>query len=213
MKVGLLFSGGKDSTLSAFLLSSQGFDVELITFIPENQESYMLHTPALEVTKYQASALNLPYHSFSISGEKEKEVEEMLSFLSSLDIEGIASGALASEYQKQRIDYIAHSLGIPSFSPLWHKGEAVLPHFKEMKIIFSSVSALGLSKELLGRDATPFLDKYEFFEGGDAETLVLDAPFFIYRLEVDYDVVWKGSSGRIMLKSIKLVEKKGKKNR
>ncbi len=205
MKVAVLFSGGKDSTLASFVMQSSGYEVLLVSFFPENKDSFMLHSKALSVVSLQAEAMNLPLVKFNVTGEKEKEVEEMLVHLSKLNINGIASGAIASEYQKQRIDYIAERLGVPSYSPLWHR----FPYedYKEMSIIFSSVSAMGLSREMLGESAISFLEKYNAFEGGDAETLVLDAPFFKKSLLIDFDKKWDGYSGEILIKKTKLVDK------
>lgn len=205
MRVGLLFSGGKDSTLASFILSQQGFEVLLITFIPENKDSFMLHTKALEIVDLQSKCLGLDIKKFHIKGEKEEEIEEMLSKISDLSIDALASGAILSEYQKQRIDYIANSLSIPSFSPLWHK--FLYSDYEKMEIIFSSVSALGLTKNELGKSAIPFLRRYNAFEGGDAETLVLDAPFFSHKIAIEFDTVWKGMSGEIAIKSCCLIDK------
>ena len=205
MKVACLFSGGKDSTLASFVMKSSGFEVVLITFIPENKESYMLHSKALEVVELQAKAMEIEIKINHISGEKEREVEEMLSFIDKTKVDAICSGALSSEYQKQRIDYIAEQLSIPSFAPLWHK----FPYedYKKMKIIFSSVSAMGLEKKHLGDNVVPYLKRFNAFEGGDAETLVVDAPFFEKKLELEYDVRWNGYDGEIIVKNAWLEDK------
>ena len=205
MKVAVLFSGGKDSTLTAFLMNQLSFSITLVTFIPENKYSYMLHSRALEVVDFQAKAMGFPIKKFKVSGEKEKEVEEILKHLSSLNIEGIASGAVSSEYQKQRIDFIANELNVPSYAPLWHK--YLLEDYKQMEVIFSSVSSMGLGEEHLGKPVDPFLLKYNFFEGGEAETLVLNAPFFQKKLDIEFEKVFRGTSGEIIIRSVKLVEK------
>src|SRR3990167_9462174 len=49
MKLGVLFSGGKDSTFATFLAKEYGHDVScLISIISQNKESFMFHTPKIE---------------------------------------------------------------------------------------------------------------------------------------------------------------------
>lgn len=210
MKVLCFFSGGKDSTLAAFFTLQSGFEVELVTFFPENKESYMLHSTCLEITRYQAKAMGLKHHTFYVSGEKEREVEEMLSHLSKLkskiNFSALCSGALASEYQKQRIDYMANELSIPSFSPLWHKGKALEEDYKHLNIIISKVSSANFGEELLGKQAQQFFDSL-YFEGGEAETLVLDAPFFSFSLKLEFEKKWYKDWGEIKVNKVMLLKK------
>ena len=56
----LLFSGGKDSTLALHLAAQKEQVVCLITVASKNKESYMFHTPNIDVTALQAEALGLP---------------------------------------------------------------------------------------------------------------------------------------------------------
>lgn len=184
MKIGVLFSGGKDSTLTAFLMQNSGFDVELITFIPKNKHSYMLHSENLNVSSLVAKAMELKQHIFFISGEKEKEIDEMLKCIGILNIQGLASGATESEYQKQRIDYIGEMLNIPTYSILWHRN-----YFEELNyldVILVKYAAYGINKSLLGKRFRIYSKLiHPFLEGGEGETLVLDAPFFKYKIVID----------------------------
>jgi len=61
MKAGILFSGGKDSTYSAYLAKKEGYELAcLITIYSENKDSYMFHTPSIDKTKKQAEVMNIP---------------------------------------------------------------------------------------------------------------------------------------------------------
>ena len=61
MKLGVLFSGGKDSVYSAYLAKQKGNELAcLITIYSENPDSYMFHTPSIEKTKKQAEVMNIP---------------------------------------------------------------------------------------------------------------------------------------------------------
>ena len=72
MKLGVLFSGGKDSTYAAYLAKKYKHKlVCLITIVSENEASYMFHTPAIELTKKQAKLMGLPIILTNTAGEKE----------------------------------------------------------------------------------------------------------------------------------------------
>ena len=50
MRLGVLFSGGKDSTLALHLAAEKEEVICLITVVSKNPESYMFHTPNIDVT-------------------------------------------------------------------------------------------------------------------------------------------------------------------
>lgn len=202
-------SGGKDSVISTFLMLSMGFDVETVSFIPKNKDSYMLHSVNINLASLVSEAMGLKHHSFFVSGDKEREVEEMLEALSSIpELEGISSGAVRSEYQKQRIDYIGEELGVPSYSPLWRKEHVVLSFVKDMEVIYTKVSSYGLGKEVLGKPFFPPKLGSPVLEGGEGETLVLDAPWFNKRLCITSSrIEGKGLTYSLIIEGVKLCEK------
>ena len=60
MKLGVLFSGGKDSAYAAWLAKKQGHELAcLITIISENKDSYMFHTPSITKTEKQAEVMDI----------------------------------------------------------------------------------------------------------------------------------------------------------
>jgi len=149
----------------------------------------------------------------TVKASHESELPALLSLLSSLKVDGVVSGALASDYQKTRIEKICHSLGIKSFAPLWHVSpdaymSALLS--ANFKIIFSAVASDGLDASWLGREldqsAVQDLKKLPLHlcgEGGEYETLVLDAPFFKKRLKVTKaDKSWDGSAGELSVDAV-----------
>ncbi len=217
--VAVVFSGGKDSTLAAFLLGQSGFSPVLVTFLPREKHSYMLHAENLHITKYIAEAMGYPHYTFEVSGEKEKEVEEMEVALSKLCTQGslkktcvgIGSGAIESEYQRWRLAAIADELGLASYNPLWKRSYEAELAYREMDVRFAKVAAEGLGKELLGEPITKLPKDFvghRLFEGGEAETVVLDAPFFKKRIDVvEAEKVWHGSWGEWIIKKLELKEK------
>ena len=126
VKLGVLFSSGKDSTYAAYLMQRQNYKLTcLITIKSENKESYMFHTPAIELSKLQAKAMELPLLMIKTRGEKEVELKDLGRALSlakkKYHIEGIVSGAIFSTYQRDRVEKVCDKLGLKIFSPLWHK--------------------------------------------------------------------------------------------
>jgi len=222
LKVAALYSGGKDSAYALWWALHQGWEVKyLVNVVPENRESYMFHVPNVELTELVSKSTGIPLVRVYTRGEKEKEVLDLKRALKRLDIDGVVSGAIASEYQRRRIDHICEELGIRSFAPLWHKDQELIlrdaAKFFHFKIV--SVSAYGLGREYLGRtidesnlqELIEVMEKYginKAFEGGEAETFVFDAPYFRKRIVVvDYEILWDGQTGVYLVKEAKLVDK------
>jgi ABC transporter with metal-binding/Fe-S-binding domain ATP-binding protein len=225
MKLAVLFSGGKDSTYALYKMLKQGNDIKyLITIFPENPESWMFHHPCIELTKLQAQALGIKQIFQKTKGEKEKELEDLKKILEKVkdEIEGIVSGAVASKYQKSRIDRICKELRLKSIAPLWKEDpEKLLKEEVEsgLEIIITAVCTAGLDENWLGRkidlDAIEELKnlskKFGFnlaFEGGEAETLVINCPLFKQRITFKrFEKIWdsKASSGYLVIKDAKLV--------
>ena len=90
---------------------------------------------------------------------------------------------------------------------------------KGFEVIFVGVFAEGLDKSWLGRrldeeaikELLALRDRYDISlvgEGGEYETLVLDAPLYKSRLElVDYEICWDGYTGVLKVLSARLVPK------
>lgn len=214
MDVAALFSGGKDSVFAAWLAMHQGWNVKfLLTLAPENSSSYMFHYPNIEWTKLQAKALGIPQLMRRTKGRKEEELEDLRALLRPLKIDGVISGAFASEYQRERTDLICEELGLRSFAPLWHKDEAAyLSELSEnFEAIITSVSAEGFDKSWLGRriDGKCIADLQRLKvrsgispcgEGGEYETFVLNAPIFGKKIVVDKaSRCFKGTSGALTI--------------
>ena len=78
MKLGVLFSGGKDSTMATYLAKKEGHEIAcLITIYSENPDSYMFHTPSISKTKKQAELMGIPLLTGKTDGIKEKELKDL----------------------------------------------------------------------------------------------------------------------------------------
>src|SRR3990167_1788453 len=107
MKLGVLFSGGKDSTFATLLAKKEGYEIScLISIASENKESYMFHTPSIEKTKKQAEVMKIPLIFQKTKGKKEDELKDLKSAIKKAKekykILGIVTGAVESVYQASR---------------------------------------------------------------------------------------------------------------
>ncbi len=228
MKVAVLFSGGKDSTYAVHWSFLHGFYVKcLISFKPKREDSYMFHYPCIDLTRLQAEALQLPLEVFYTSGIKDREIEDLKKGIQNIvgryGIDGIVTGALLSDYQRMNIALVCEELGLRTYNPLWRKNQEL--YLRELvefgfKIMITSVNVYGIPISLLGKvlnldDVKLIIElsrKYGFnpaFEGGEAETLVLDAPLFRKRLSITKYMVYRYSeySARIEILEAFLVDK------
>jgi len=198
MKLAALISGGKDSIYAAFKASKQHEIVCLISFKSKRNDSYMFHIPNIDLVKLQSKAMNLPLMFMESSGIKEKELNDIKKALKiaikKYKIQGIVSGALASNYQKERIDNLCKELNISSLAPLWHiDPEKYLKDLikNKFKGIITGIAAEGLNKDFLGKKINnDFIKKIKKLnihlggEGGEYESLVLDCPLFKKKLKI-----------------------------
>jgi len=202
MKLGVLFSGGKDSTYALYKAMEKNEIACLITLISKNPESYMFHTPNINLVGLQAEAIGLPLIQQLTPGKKEEELKDLKKAIvkakEKFGIEGIVTGAFASNYQRERIQTICDELQLKCINPLWGKEPEKL--LREMindgfKFMLSSIAALGLDESWLGRvltgkDINKLLELNKktgihiAFEGGEAESLVIDGPIFKRKLVI-----------------------------
>lgn len=223
MRVAALVTGGKDSALALHNAIKEGCTVAyLVTIIPQRPDSWMFHCPNIHLAGLFAEAVGIPHVKAETSGEKEAELEDLEKVLTHLDIEGVVSGAIASQYQKTRIDQICNRLGLKSITPLWQQNpKMLLEELLALKIetIIVGVYAHGLTAEWLGRKIDraaisaleELNEKYQVSlvgEGGEYETLVLDAPFFKKKIKLlETEKVWEKDSGYLQVKKAVLAAK------
>ena len=223
MRVSVLVTGGKDSALALYRVLKEGYQVEyLVTMLPQSEDSWMFHSLNIHLTDLFAEAAGIPLVKAETTGIKEMELKDLKNLLATLDIDGVVSGAILSQYQKKRIDKICQELNLKSIAPLWHEDPKQL--LKEIihlnfHVIIVGAYAYGFDQSWLGRkiDLTTLDDLNELNkqyqislvgEGGEYETLVLDAPFFRKRLQLLLiEKVWENHSGYLLVKEAKLVEK------
>ncbi|MEM2875571.1 MAG: TIGR00289 family protein [Candidatus Bathyarchaeia archaeon] len=223
MKVAALISGGKDSALALYYALKRGLEVsKIVTLIPLSEDSWMFHYPNAHLTRLFAEASGIPLVSKETSGRRDEELEDLKNILAKLDIQGLVFGAVASRYQKERIDRICEELGVKSIAPLWGEDPyRVLDSLIKLRfeVIVVGVYAHGFDDSWLGRriDAQTIQALTELNrkfgvspigEGGEYETLVLDAPFFIRKIKIiKSEKVWKRYSGYMNVLDAELEDK------
>ncbi|MEK6949475.1 MAG: diphthine--ammonia ligase [Nanoarchaeota archaeon] len=223
MKLAALISGGKDSIYSAYKASKDNNIICIITFKSKRDDSYMFHIPNVHLVELQAESMGIPLISVESSGIKEKELKDIKKALQiaikKYKIEGVVSGALASNYQKERIDKICKGLKMESIAPLWHiEPEKYLRELikNNFKIIITGIAADGLTKDFLGHEINEvFINKIKKLnihgggEGGEYESLVLDCPMFAKKLSIKKAKIEMENkcTGKYIVEDAELVEK------
>ncbi|MBI2530204.1 MAG: diphthine--ammonia ligase [Candidatus Diapherotrites archaeon] len=197
LRLGALFSSGKDSNYALYEMQRQNYGIAcLITIKSKNPDSYMFHSANIGIAKLQAQALGIPIIEVESAGEKENELGDLERALKiardKFRINGIVTGAIVSNYQRKRIENAADENGLRVFSPLWQKNQEL--ELKEIvdsgfHFIITKIACAGIGKEWLGKEIgikeaeqLIALGRKSGFnaagEGGEYETLVLDAPNF-----------------------------------
>jgi diphthine-ammonia ligase len=226
MKLAAMISGGKDSIYAAWLASQDHELAYAISMVPKSHESYMFHFPNIHFVRDQARLMGVELLQRETEGEKELELDDLESAIVSIknEVDGIVTGALASSYQKMRIDSICKRHGLLSIAPLWQIDPATYLRKaidEGFEIIIAGVAAPPLDEKWLGRridekciQDLEFMNKRHGIhiggEGGEFESFVLDCPLFAKRIRVlQAERVWdaKSRSGYYDIKNIDFEDK------
>ncbi len=217
MKIGSLFSGGKDSTYAIYLAQKQGHTVTcLLSIFTKSEESHLLHYPNLQWTKLQSESMKIPQLIIhSDSDETDDELFALENLLQNakkqFHIEGLVHGGIKSQFQKEKFETLCSKLDLIAVTPLWNtEPKQYMNDLLENNFIFimTTVSSDGLDDTWLGKlisksdiDTLGHLsDKFGFnlnFEGGEAETFVVDCPLFSNSIKINQaKKTWDGYRGR-----------------
>lgn len=226
-----LYSGGKDSTFALYRTIKDGHQIScLVTILPDRDDSLFFHYPNAYCTNYQAECLGIPLISTKAICESKKEEldaleQALLEAKQTFAIDGIVTGGLASKFQQENFQQVCNKLGLKYYSPSWSVDQRQYMHdllANNFVIMIVGVSAAGLDERWLGRilDSSA-LNELEIlskrhgfsiaFEGGEAETFVLDCPIFKKRIEVrDAKKHWDGIRGYFQILDVILHDKSSK---
>jgi len=162
--------------------------------------------------------VNYAFERIVLDTEVIEFPDNLLLQLANLEIDALVVGALRSDYQKTRIERMCEKLGLISYCPLWHHNpeehmHSLIDHGFDVRIV--SVSTDGLGEEWLGQkitqdsleELTRISAKYRFNldgEGGEFETIVVDAPHMSQPIDVSGHSNWKGNRGTWILESARI---------
>ena len=194
---------------------------------PNSDDSLLFHYPTTNLLGKISKVIGVPVieHYCNIA-EKNYEINELTHLVKDavdeFSIDGLVNGCISSKFQLNIFQDICDKLKIKLISPLWNINNDY--YYQQLlgqgfEIMITRVAALGLDSSWLGkiitRDSYSILKKlslkYKFnitFEGGEAETLVLDCPFYTKRIRVkDHTISWDGTRGMFEILDIDLIEK------
>ena len=225
MKLAALFSGGKDSVYSIFLAKKQGHEIKcLLSVFPKSDESHLLHHPNLQWTNLQSQSMQIPQLTIkSELDETDNEINSLekilIQAIDEYQIEGLVHGGIQSQFQKEKFENLCNKLNLKSIAPLWNRNP--LEYMNELissnfVFIITSVSSDGLDDSWLGKIITKndidtlyaLSRKFGFnlnFEGGEAETFVVDCNLFSYPIKIiQGKKIWDGYRGRFEIVDARL---------
>ncbi len=227
MKVAIMYSGGKDSTMALNYALEQCWDVQaLISVKPKSTESFLYQYATVEWTKLSGEAIGIPV--IQIKSEKigaKEEADELENVFSNLKVDAILMGGVGlQETQIRELRRVAGKFGIYIIVPYQnYTSEEMFDKTinSGFEIMLTDVASDGLGSEWLGKkigtgNAEEFKKLSKRFgfdvlgEGGYYNTLVLDGPIFKKRIDiVKSKTVWdtKTSSGYLEIEDAALKSK------
>ena len=203
LKAAALLSGGKDSNYALHWAALHGLEVCCAITLKPPEDSELLQFPSVELAGLQAKAMGIRW----LHAEGDEELlKDLMLRAKDMGAKYLVTGALLSDYQRQRLGAWSEEAGLVPVNPLWRIDQAKYMRAlvrQGFEFILTRVAAYGLGPEWLGRVITEedveeiirLAERYGFnpaFEGGEAETLVVKAPLYKKRLKVKGEKVYRG---------------------
>ena len=202
MRLIALISGGKDS-ICALTCALREHEVIQLVNVQAIEDSFLYHVPCARLTRLISEAIDIPLVS-GVSLSHQDELTLLKTLLQGTEADGVVAGTIASNYQMSRLQKLCAELELKLYAPLWNKGSERLLRAmaSSMDIMVVQVAAYGMNESWLGRkldegavdDLSVLHRKHGVHimgEGGEYETLVVDAPIFKRRIKVmSYEKKW-----------------------
>lgn len=215
MKLAVLFSGGKDSCLALHKVLEDGHDVRyLLNINPRNVDSFMFHKQDGGLLDAQVERLGIKMVSVESEGVENEELDDLSRLIGKVkdEVDGIVVGGIASSYQGNRVKKICDDFGLEFVAPLWdYEPEKLWAELigEGFEVIMIKIACDGIGSEWLGRvideealgELRKLSERYKFrldFEGGEAETTVLNMPEYGSRIDIDFEVESEGEFRHLM---------------
>ena len=229
MDVAVLYSGGKDSTFAIQKAIDSGWNIKyLVSVKPTRKDCFLFHFATVEHTQDLAKVLEIPHFYLKckvadplkeaaiVKGLVEKNQPKM-------KVDALVLGGTGlQETQLKSIQNALRKLNVEAFAS--HAGEDHDLVMEEMlrkgyDIMITQIASDGL-KDWLGKRITrenfPGLKrdsvKYGFhigFEGGYADTLVMDCPIFSKRMVIeDMSIIYDDDyCGHVVINKYRMEDK------
>ncbi len=216
MKLAVLWTGGKDSALAAYLVSKMGHTIAgLITFVPRNPD---FHAHDLSIINLQARAMGLSHQCVEVREPYKDGYTAGLKSLKDRGIQGVVTGDIdLVDGLPNWICELSRPMGLPAIMPLWKQnGCFLLQTLLELK--FKLVISYGnktmtdfvgreldwkLYDDLLEQNGRHGVDVCG--ENGEYHSMVLGGPTFNGTIRLDYEVDHHGDGKFIRIRSGRLV--------
>ena len=221
MRLASLYSGGKDSTFSLYLAEQMGHEIPyLVNIVPDDEASWIFHTPNLGVVPLIAESMGRDLVTARSSGTEEGDMIGLKNALEGLDVDGVVTGAIWSDYQWDRMNAVCCDLGLKVITPMWRKDQDMLMDqflASGIKAIIVGCYAEGLNESWLGRqideesvrELTELRKLYGISimgEGGEYESLTIDSPMHSKPLEITgFEKDWMKGAGTLRVTSADLL--------
>ena len=223
MRLAALYSGGKDSAFALYLAQQMGHEIPyLVSIVPKAQESWIFHVPNIDIVPLMAESMGIELITAETSGTEEGDIQALRESLSHLDIDGIVTGAVWSDYQWDRMNAVCGDLNLKVLSPLWRKDQdTVLDEMISagIRAVIVGCYAEGLDESWLGREIDHktseqlrgLRERYGISvigEGGEYESMTIDSPMHSRPLVIEeYEKEWKKGAGTLFVKKTELSER------
>ncbi|KAG0439884.1 Diphthine--ammonia ligase [Dictyocoela muelleri] len=232
MKFVGLISGGKDSFFAIKKCLDDNHELVALLYINSVKgivDSYMYQSIGQNIIDLYKKCMDIPLfiensemksinidlnYKPTANDEVEDLYNALLKIKGKIYFEAISSGAIASRYQKNRIDNVCRRLNIISLTPLWMKDQKSLLEemiLNNLDVRIIKIASPIFSKDVVGMDLKMI---YTYFkkitndefringmkiknsdinfcgEGGEFETICLDIDFFKKRILIsEYEVL------------------------
>ncbi|MDR1690725.1 MAG: diphthine--ammonia ligase [Candidatus Methanoplasma sp.] len=223
MRLAALYSGGKDSTLALYVALQMGHEIPyLVTIVPKAEESWIFHVPNIDVVPLMARSLEIELVTAETSGSEDADMQSLKEALSGLNVEGVVTGAVWSDYQWDRMNTVCGEVGMKVIAPLWRKDQDLVLNeliSAGIRSVIIGCYAEGLDESWLGREIDSkaaeelriLREKFGISvigEGGEYESLTIDSPMHSKPVSIkEYEKEWKKGSGTLNVKKAELAER------
>jgi uncharacterized protein (TIGR00290 family) len=225
MKVGILYSGGKDSTFAIDYCMEKGWEIEyLLSFKPTRTDCWLFHYATVEHTPVLAKQLGISHDVLpcDIADPKLEAqlVKKAVEFRPKVDALVLGGTGLQAT-QIKSIQEALKPLGVEVFAA--HSGQDHDVVMRQMlakgyRFMITQIAAEGLTQNDLGKvlDAKAMEELFErsrkfgFHEGGEGghfDTLTIGGPIFSHEIQIEksHKVMEREFVGHLIIDSLKLV--------